>query len=86
MENCRKSAIFYSIWANFVALSLKMSSKCNAPIEKNSKLPEDVFLETLKIVRAQNSFFCDNLVKFYRICMRLILCSSAWKYASLQYA
>ena len=34
-----------------------MSSKCDAPIEKKSKLPEDVFLETLKIVRAQNSFF-----------------------------
>ena len=31
-------------------------------------------------------FFCNNLVKFYRICMRPILCSSAWKYASLQYA
>ena len=65
-QNCRKSAIFYPIWANFVALSLKMSSKCDAPIEKNSKLPEDVFLETLKIVRAQNSFFAITWSNFIR--------------------
>ena len=64
MENCRKSGIFYPIWANFVALSLKMS-KCDAPIEKNSKLPEDVFLE-IKIVRAQNSFFAITWSNFIR--------------------
>ena len=63
-QNCRKSAIFYPVRANFVALSLKMSSKCDAPIEKNTKLPEDVFLETLKIVRAQNSFFAITLSNF----------------------
>ena len=46
-----------------------MSSKCDAPIEKNSKLPKDVFLETLKIVRAQNSFFAitwSNFIRFAR--------------------
>ena len=64
MKNCRKSGIFYPIWANFVALSLKMSFKCDAPIEKNVKLPEDVFLETLKIVRAQNSFFAITWSNF----------------------
>ena len=35
MENCRKSGIFYPIWANFVALTWEMLSKCDAPIEKN---------------------------------------------------
>ena len=46
-----------------------MSSKCDALIEKNSKLPEDVFLETLKIGRAQNSFFAitwSNFIGFAR--------------------
>ena len=33
---------------------------------KNSKLPEDVFLETLKIVRAQNSFFAITWSNFIR--------------------
>ena len=43
-----------------------MSSKRDEPIEKNSKLPEDVFLETLKIVRAQNSFFATTWSNFIR--------------------
>ena len=34
-QNCRKSGIFYPIWANFVALTWEMSSKCDAPIGKN---------------------------------------------------
>ena len=57
MENCRKSGIFYPIWANFVALTWEISSKCDAPIGKNKIVFKPLILKK----NALNFFFDENL-------------------------